>query len=117
MHPIRDVEEVVPKKVTKFTANDYVFDLGRNISGVSKIKVNGSKGTRIQLKHAERLYENGHVDLSNIDVHYRPTDDTDPFQTDLFILSGSGEETFSPKFNYKGFQYVEVTSDQPIELE
>jgi hypothetical protein len=58
----------------------------------------------------------GHVDQSNIDVHYRPTDDKDPFQTDIFILSGKGEESFSPKFNYKGFQYVEVNSSEPIEL-
>src|SRR5680860_1446938 len=49
------------------------------------------------------------------DVHYRPTDDTDPFATDIYILSGEKEE-FMPYFNYKGFQYVEVVSDKPIEL-
>jgi alpha-L-rhamnosidase len=54
--------------------------------------------------------------ICNIDVHYRPTDDKDPFQTDILILSGKGEESFMPHFNYKGFQYVEVSSDQPIEL-
>lgn len=115
-HPIRDVEEVLTKKMTKFSDKNYVFDLGRNISGVSKITVKGIAGTIIKLRHTERIYDNGHTDMSNIDVHYRPTDDTDPFQTDIFILSGNGEETFMPKFNYKGFQYVEVTSDQPIEL-
>ena len=41
--------------------------------------------------------------------------DTDPFQTDIFILKGKGEETFMPRFNYKGFQYVEVTSSEPVE--
>ena len=116
LHPIRNVEEILPKNVTKFNDSTYVFDLGRNISGVSKINVKGIAGTVIKLKHGERLYKNGHVDLSNIDVHYRPTDDTDPFQTDIFILSGKGVETFMPKFNYKGFQYVEVTSSQPISL-
>jgi alpha-L-rhamnosidase len=54
--------------------------------------------------------------MSNINVHYRPTDDSDPFQTDIYTLSGRGEESFMPQFNYKGFQYVEVTSSQPIEL-
>ena len=86
------------------------------MAGVSKITVKGTAGTVIKLRHSERIYENGHTDMSNIDVHYRPKDDTDPFQTDIFILSGKGEEMFMPKFNYKGFQYVEVTSDQPIEL-
>ncbi|TSD66261.1 Bacterial alpha-L-rhamnosidase [Inquilinus sp. KBS0705] len=116
MHPIRNVETIPAKAVNKFDDKDYVFDLGRNISGVSKITVTGKEGTIIRLKHGERLYKDGHVDLSNIDLHYRPTDDKDPFQVDIFILSGNGEETFMPKFNYKGFQYVEVTSSEPISL-
>jgi alpha-L-rhamnosidase len=62
------------------------------------------------------LGADGHVDMGNIDVHFRPTDDSDPFQTDIFILSGNGEERFMPRFNYKGFQYVEIKSDQPVEL-
>jgi len=62
------------------------------------------------------LYENGRVDLSNIDVYYRPKDNTDPFQTDIVTLSGKGPLEFMPKFNYKGFQYVEVTSSKPITL-
>src|SRR6185295_19152923 len=95
----------------------YLFDLGRNIAGVSQLTVKGQKGTVIRLKHAERLCANGRIDQSNIDVHYRPTDDSHPFQTDIYILKGDGnEETFMPHFNYKGFQYVEVTSDKPVEV-
>ena len=116
MHPIRDVEEISVKKMSKINDTTYLFDLGRNISGVSSLKVNGASGTRIRLKHAERLNEQGRADLSNIDVHYRPTDDSDPFQTDIFILKGEGEESFKPRFNYKGFQYVEVTANRPIAL-
>ncbi|MBC6112741.1 family 78 glycoside hydrolase catalytic domain [Pedobacter fastidiosus] len=116
LHPIRNVEEIVSKSLKKFNDTTYLFDLGRNISGVSKITVNGPAGTVIRLKHGERLYPNGHVDISNIDAHYRPTDNTDPFQTDILILSGKGEHSFMPHFNYKGFQYVEVTSSAPIQL-
>ncbi|SDF39637.1 alpha-L-rhamnosidase [Mucilaginibacter pineti] len=116
MQPIRNVEEIDTKTITKLDNNLWVFDIGRNISGVSKITVKGDSGTVIRLKHAERLNKNGHADQSNIDLHYRPTDDKDPFQTDIFILSGKGEETFMPKFNYKGFQYVEVSSSKPIQL-
>jgi len=32
------------------------------------------------------------------------------------ILNGKGPESFMPHFNYKGFQYVEVTSNKPIKL-
>lgn len=116
LHPIRNVEEIPTKKLTKFNDTTYIFDLGRNISGVSKIKLSGEAGTIVKLKHAERVYQNGRADLSNIDVHYRPTDDTDPFQTDIIILDGKDAQTFMPHFNYKGFQYVEVSSSKPIQL-
>ena len=102
--------------MNKLNDTTWVFDLGRNISGVSLIRVNGTAGTILRLIHGERLKSDGHVDLSNIDVHYRPTDNMDPFQTDIFILGGRGEESFKARFNYKGFQYVEVVSSQPVTL-
>ncbi|HKZ67203.1 MAG TPA: family 78 glycoside hydrolase catalytic domain, partial [Chitinophagaceae bacterium] len=116
LYPIRNVEKIPSHTINKINDTTYVFDLGRNISGVSEITVKGKAATTIRLKHGERLYKNGRADLSNIDVHYRPTDSTDPFQTDIFILNGKGEQTFMPRFNYKGFQYVEVTSDKPVIL-
>ena len=116
LHPIRNVESIMPKSMHKFSDTVYLFDMGRNISGVTSITINGPEGTIIRLKHGERLRKDGHVDQSNIDVHYRPHDDSDPFQTDIFILSGKGEESFMPRFNYKGFQYVEVKASNPIDL-
>ncbi|MET0637129.1 MAG: family 78 glycoside hydrolase catalytic domain [Chitinophagaceae bacterium] len=116
LHPIRNVEEVAVRSVNKINDTVYVFDLGRNISGVSRFTVGAPAGTIFRLKHGERLYADGRVDISNIDAHYRPTDNTDPFQTDIFISSGKGLESFMPRFNYKGFQYVEVTCSSPTQL-
>lgn len=61
------------------------------------------------------MHPNGLVDLSNINVYHRQKDKSDPFQTDILTLNGN-EVTFMPKFNYKGFRYVEVTSSKPIQL-
>ncbi|MFA5816867.1 MAG: family 78 glycoside hydrolase catalytic domain [Bacteroidales bacterium] len=116
LEPIRNVKKIPAKSVRKIDNQTYLFDLGRNIAGMSRLTVKGQKGTVIRLKHAELLDSTGMADQSNIDVHYRPVGDSDPFQTDIFILNGEGEETFSPRFNYKGFQYVEVRSDKPISL-
>lgn len=117
LHPIRVTERLEPIKVDKKNDTCYVFSFAKNIAGVIEIRVQGDKDTELRIKHTERLYPDGRSDMSNIDVHYRPTDDSDPFQTDIFILKGGGvKETFSPKFNYKGFQYVEVTSSRPIDL-
>ncbi len=116
LKPIRATEEILVKSFKKFSDTLYVFNLGRNIAGVSKITVKGLPGTKLLLKHGERLYQNGRVDQSNISAHYRPTDDKDPFGTDIYILKGVDTETFSPHFNYKGFQYIEVSSSKPVEL-
>ncbi len=116
LHPVENVTEISATKMNRIHDTLYVFDLGRNIAGVSEINVTGGPGTILRLKHAEQLYANGRADQSNIDVHYRPTDDQDPFQTDIFVLSGKGEEHFMPRFNYKGFQYVEVSSNRPLHL-
>ncbi|MBB5438155.1 alpha-L-rhamnosidase [Pedobacter sp. AK017] len=115
LHPIRQTKKL-PASMRKVNDSTYVFNIGQNISGVSQLTVSGKRGTVIRIKHGERLNKEGLVDLSNIDYHFRPTDDKDPFQTDIFILSGIGKESFMPRFNYKGFQYVEITSSKPIRL-
>jgi alpha-L-rhamnosidase len=128
MAPIRNVDEITPKSIVKFSESDYVIDLGRNIAGVTRVKLRGDSGTVVKIIHGERLYTitgtkegdkavKGHVDLSNIDVYYRPKDSNDPYQTDIVILNGKGTVDFMPKFNYKGFQYVEVVSSKPIQLQ
>ncbi len=116
IHPIRATDTIKARSMQRFSDSLYVFDLGRNIAGVSRITVKAAAGTTLRLKHGERLYPNGRVDLSNIDVHYRPTGTDDPFQTDIVTLAGGSEESFMPHFNYKGFQYVEVVSSAPVTL-
>lgn len=116
MKPIRAVEKIDVKSVKKLNDSVYVFDFGRNFSGITSFTVSAASGTVFKLKHGERLYANGHIDMSNIDEHYRPVGTSDPFQTDIFITRGNGNEAFKPKFNYKGFQYVEVTSNKPVHL-
>jgi len=116
LHPIKHILEIQPISMQKFSPQKYIFDLGRNIAGISRIKLKGAPGTVLRVTHSELLDNKGEIDLSNIIVHYRPIDETDPFQTDIYTLSGEGTETFAPKFNYKGFQYVEVLSSTPIEL-
>jgi alpha-L-rhamnosidase len=115
MQPIRNVEEIAVKTMRKINDTTYLFDLGRNIAGVTKIKFKGTNGMIVRVKHGERLSANGRLDLSNIDVYHRPVNGNDPFQTDL-ITCADAEVEFMPKFNYKGFQYVEVTSSKPLVL-
>ncbi len=116
LHPIRIKDTVHAITSIAFGDNRCIVYISKNMSGITSVTLQGKAGTIVRVKHGERLYKNGHVDQSNIDVHYRPTDNTDPFQTDIYTLKGGGPETFTPHFSYKGFQYAEVTADQPIKI-
>ena len=117
IQPIRNVDAIPAKTVKKMDDSTYLYDFGRNISGVTKINVKGEEGVKVRIKHGERLYENGYLDLSNIDVYYHGNKDEDPFQTDILFLSGKKEDEFMAKFSYKGFRYVEIVSSKPIQMD
>ena len=117
LYPIRKAENIRPVRCSRLNDTDYVYDLGRNISGISQITLAGASGTVIRLRHGEKLYPNGHTDISNIAVDFFQADSVHPLVTDQYTLSGNGTETFSPRFSYKGFRYVEVTSDKPVQLD
>lgn len=116
LHPVKVTDTLRVLKMIKRNDTDYIFHFERNIAGNVKLKVHGEEGTVLKIRCAELLDKNGNPDMSNIDYHYRPVDDSDPFQTDIFILSGRSEDNFTPKFNYKGFQYVQVISSKPVDL-
>jgi len=101
MPPIRVVETLVPLKLTSPHPGVYIYDLGQNISGVMQIRVTGPRGTRVQLRHAELLYDDGTLNVENLQ---------EAKATDVYILRGDGsDEVYQPRFTYHGFRYVELT--------
>lgn len=116
MPAIRITEELKPTAVKAFDNKNYLFTFDKNISGVCRLKVRGDAGTRIILKHGERLADNGHLKQEPINEFFRPVKAEEMFQTDIFTLKGTGEEVFVPSFTYHGFQYVEVECSKPVAL-
>ena len=116
MHPVRVVSELKPLAMFNRGDTSYVFTFAENMAGTVRIKVTGKEGTVLRIRHGEILDSLGNLDMSNINYFLKPRDSADLFQTDFVVLSGNGEDIFTPKFNYKGFQYVEVVSSEPISL-
>src|SRR5580658_4996126 len=65
MPPIRVVDTMTPMKTTTPRPGVYIFDLGQNISGVVEMRVRGPQGTRVQLRHAELLYDDGTLNVEH----------------------------------------------------
>ncbi len=99
--PIRITHRLKPKQLTEPQPGAYVVDFGQNFAGWVRIHVQGKRGTRITLRHAERLNLDGTLYLAGL--RGAP-------QTDRFILRGDPQGgVFQPHFTYHGFRYVEVT--------
>ncbi len=80
----------------------YVLDFGQNFSGYLRMKVSEPKGVLLTIEHAEQIDENNRLKLNDLDLFYKP------FQIDKITCSGK-EFTWSPKFTYHGFRYVQIS--------
>lgn len=98
--PARVVETLSPKTVNKLPNGAYIFDMGQNMVGWAKLRVNGSAGTKVRMRFAEILNSDGTIYTANL---------RNAEATDTYILKGGGEETFEPHFTFHGFRYVEIT--------
>jgi alpha-L-rhamnosidase len=97
--PVRVTEYITPVSIAGKEKGVYVFDLGQNIAGWVRLKVQGKAGTRITLRFAERLDSKGNIYTANL---------RQARATDTYVLKGQGMEVFEPYFTFHGFQYVEV---------
>jgi alpha-L-rhamnosidase len=97
---IRVTEELEAKTVTEPESGRYVLDLGRNMVGWVRLKVEGEAGTEVILRHAEALNPDGTIYTTNL---------RSARATDRYVLGGDGEEIYEPRFTFHGFRYVEIT--------
>lgn len=98
---IRVTQELAAKRLTEPKPGVYVFDLRQNFAGIARLKVKGAAGTQVRLRFGEMLHPDGRIMTENL---------RRARATDFYTLRGdSAGETWSPRFTYHGFQYVEVT--------
>jgi alpha-L-rhamnosidase len=109
MPPIRVTETFKPVNIKEPKPGVFLIDLGQNIAGVPEITVKGPAGTRVKMVCGERLAPDGTIDQSKIDGFIKQFGKDEPFQEDNYTLSGQGVETWSPRFTYHGFQFIQVT--------
>jgi alpha-L-rhamnosidase len=97
--PVRRIQELKPVKIFKTPAGDLVADMGQNMVGWVKLKVEGPAGTTVTLRHAEVLDKQGNFYTENL---------RGAAETVRYTLKGGGPEVFEPRFTFQGFRYVAV---------
>jgi alpha-L-rhamnosidase len=98
--PVKIIETLESKSVTKTKNGSWLFDAGANIAGWCRISIKGKPGDVIVLRHGELLDNSGELYTENLGA---------AVQRDTVILGQSGELEYEPRFTYHGFRYVEVS--------
>lgn len=107
--PVRRVEEIVPRAVTKLESGAHVVDIGQNINGWIRLTDLGPAGTALSLTHGEWLGRDGDVTTEHLELdlpflpHRMPAG-----QVDAVISAGVPGDVFEPRRTTHGFQYVRI---------
>lgn len=88
--PDNIVKTLRPVSVSNRSENVYIFDIGQMISGWVRLKIKGTRGTKVILRYIEEM-------------------GNDYGQKDVYILKGEGVEIFEPRFTWHAFRHVEVS--------
>ncbi|MDI1250422.1 MAG: glycoside hydrolase family 78 protein, partial [Lacunisphaera sp.] len=99
--PVRITETLAPVNRTEIRPGVHIYDMGQNMSGWVRLRIEAPAGTRVQLRHGERLTPDGTLYTANL---------RRAKATDVYVCRGGGVETFEPHFTFHGFQYVELTA-------
>ena len=102
--PTRKVRAIAAQTVFETRPGVWMFDLGENIAGWPRLRLNAPRGTAIDLRFAELLTPENEIDWGT-----QGRGAVGVYQLDRYIAAGGGPEFYEPRFTYHGFRYVEVT--------
>jgi alpha-L-rhamnosidase len=102
------VIHVFSPDVTRAADGRIRVDAGQNIAGYLRLRVRGTSGARVTVRHAEVLDDSGRL-------HTAPL--RNARATDNYILAGADRVMLEPRFTFHGFRYaeIEITSDAEVE--
>jgi alpha-L-rhamnosidase len=99
--PVRIIAELPAKSVKLLKPGVFIFDLGQNIAGNIRLKVNAQPGRKFTLRYGEMLHPDGRLMTENLRAARA---------TDTYIAKGDpAGESWTPRFTFHGFQYVELS--------
>ena len=123
--PIRIADRFRPVSVAEPAPGVFVFDMGQNFAGWVTLALSAPRGTTATMRYGELLHADGSLNpLTSVagqvkgrrtakDGVSRPVGgDGAPdvaWQADTYVARGGGPESYTPRFTFHGFRYVELT--------
>lgn len=104
--PVRRIETLQPVSRKEVKPGVFQYDLGQNMVGWARLRVQAPAGREIKLRFAEMLDADGQVYTANLRA---------AAATARYTAKGEGVEEWEPRFTFFGFRYIELTGvDQPL---
>jgi len=100
LQPMRVIERLRPVAIRNPKPGVYVADFGQNLYGMVRLKVEGPRGTRVEIRTTFDVHPDGSIDMSP---------NRSSKSTDVYILKGEGVETWAPRFRGQGTRYAAIT--------
>ena len=102
MSPNMKVLKVIDAKSLKMHGDTAIVDLGQNIAGWLKLKINNTNsGDSVKIRFAETLTKDGKLYRENL---------RNALTTDCYVANGKeNNRWWTPTFVYHGFRYAEIT--------
>lgn len=94
--PVRITKRTPAQKLIVTPRGEKVLDFGQNMAGIVEVKVHGTPGQKIVIRHAETLDKDGNFYSETL---------RQAKSIDTFICDGT-KQTFLPHFTFHGFRYI-----------
>jgi alpha-L-rhamnosidase len=123
--PIRVTKTLKPARLTEPKPGVFVFDFCQNFAGWVNLRVSAPAGTKVVLRYGELLNPDGTLNVmtsvaGQIKGTRKTTDGREEsvggpgapavaWQSDTYVAKGKGTESYTPRFTFHSFRYVELT--------
>jgi len=121
--PVEVAAEVQAVAVIEPEPGVFIFDMGENFAGWVRLDLSLPAGTRVALRYGELLDEDGSLNpLTSACGQIKGggrSEGAEPggaswppptaWQGDVYVARGGGRETWTPRFTFHAFRYVEVS--------
>ncbi|WP_307796991.1 family 78 glycoside hydrolase catalytic domain [Actinomadura barringtoniae] len=105
--PVRALQELAPRSVTRQADGKHLVDFGQNFAGRVRLTARGlTRGARVVIRHGEALDSGGLLYTDNLRT---------AAATDVLIAGEDADVIFEPRFTYHGFRYAEVSGLAELE--
>jgi alpha-L-rhamnosidase len=114
--PVQVTRVFKPVSVISPAKDTFIVDMGVNLTGLYRIRLNGHQGETISFRFGERLYKDGTLNpMTTVCGQIKRKGTGGPgapevaWQTDRYTFGDNTEAWYSPMFTFHVYRYMEIT--------